>query len=89
MSEGSGLILTLHADADESLATATLPVTVPLPLSPDGSFLTVGYGRPFTVSADYDAPSPAPRSFVGVDIVGGPPPAYDPDELMAQVLRHQ
>ena len=42
---------------------ADLGVSIPLAWSPDGAFLTVGYGRPFPVSEDYEPPAAAPTSF--------------------------
>ena len=87
--EGGGVDLVLHADGRESVAAAHVPVAIPAAWSPDGAFLTVGYGRPFAVCGDYSAPSPAPESFAGVRIDAGPPPPFDFDEMLADVMRHQ
>ena len=83
-----GYEVTLHAGPNRS-ATATFPRTPPFAWSPDGSFLTIGYGRPFPVSDDYEPPHPAPASLSEVHIACGPPPPLDPDEVFAHVMRHQ
>ena len=87
---GDGVVeLSLHAGSRPDLAAATLAVTMPLAFSPDGAFLTVGFGRPFPVCDDYAPPSPAPASFVGVRIDVGPPPPFEFDDALADVMRHQ
>ncbi len=87
---GDGVVdLSFHAGRRSDIAAATLPVTMPLAFSPDGAFLTVGFGRPFPVCDDYAPPSPAPSSFVGVRIDVGPPPPFDFDDTVADVMRHQ
>ena len=53
------------------------------------AFLTVGYGRPFPVSEDYEPPAPAPASLLDVEITVGPVPAFDLDAELARILRHQ
>jgi hypothetical protein len=83
-----GLVVRLTADGNE-IALAELGVTVPLAWSPDGAFLTVGYGRPFPVSEDYEPPAPAPASLLDVTITVGPPPPFDLDAELERVLRHQ
>jgi hypothetical protein len=64
-------------------------VSIPLAWSPDGAFLTVGYGRPFPVSEDYDPPATAPASLLDIEITVGPAPAFDLDAELARILRHQ
>lgn len=83
-----GLVVKLTADGKE-IGHERLGVSVPLAWSPDGAFLTVGYGRPFPVSEDYDPPAPAPASLLDVTITTGPPPPFDLDAELERVLRHQ
>jgi len=78
----------LSADGEE-LARRNLGVHLPLVWSPDGAFLTVGYGRPFPVCDDYEPPAPAPTSLVDVSIIVGSPPPIDVEAELARVLRHQ
>jgi hypothetical protein len=74
---------------DGRIARAALGVPVPLAWSPDGAFLTVGYGRPFPVTDRYQPPAPAPASLLDVTITTGPPPPLDVEAELARVLRHQ
>ncbi|MFT7608755.1 MAG: arylsulfatase A-like enzyme [Candidatus Aldehydirespiratoraceae bacterium] len=85
---GGGFDLSLAANGEE-LATAFLDGAIPSAISPDGAFLTVGYGRPFPVCDDYVPPSPAPGSFVGLRVDGGNPPPLDFEMELDRVLRHQ
>ena len=82
------LVVTLTADGAE-IGGADLGIPIPLAWSPDGAFLTVGYGRPFPVSADYEPPAPAPPSLLDVEISVGPAPPFDLDAQLARILRHQ
>ncbi len=82
------LSLSLTADGTE-IGVADLGVPIPLAWSPDGAFLTVGYGRPFPVSEDYDPPATAPASLLDIEITVGPAPAFDLDAELARILRHQ
>src|SRR5947209_1254202 len=83
-----GLTVTLNADGNE-VGHADLGVAVPLAWSPDGAFLTVGYGRPFPVSEAYEPPAPAPPGLLDVTITTGPPPPFDLDAELERVMRHQ
>ena len=83
-----GLEVALFADGIE-LDRAPLGMSVPLAWSADGSFLTVGYGRPFPVTERYRPPAPAPSSLIDVTITTGPPPPLDLEAELARVLRHQ
>ena len=78
----------LSADGTE-IGRAGLGVAVPLAWSPDGAFLTVGYGRPFPVTERYRPPAPAPSTLLDVTITTGPPPPFDMEAELARVLRHQ
>jgi hypothetical protein len=78
----------LSADG-ASIGTAKLGVSVPLAWSPDGAFLTVGYGRPFPVVERYLPPAPAPPSLLDVTITTGPPPPLDVEAELARIMRHQ
>jgi hypothetical protein len=78
----------LRANGEE-LARVDLGVPIPLAWSPDGAFLTVGYGRPFPVTDRYRPPAPAPGSLLDVTITTGPPPPLDLEAELARVLRHQ
>jgi hypothetical protein len=82
------LEVTLAADGTE-LARQQLAVHPPLAWSPDGAFLTVGYGRPFPVSDDYEPPAPAPATLAEVTINVGPLPPLDIDAEIARIFRHQ
>jgi arylsulfatase len=82
------LEVALFADGTE-IGRANLGVPVPLAWSPDGAFLTVGYGRPFPVTDRYTPPAPAPRSLLDVTITTGPPPPLDLEAELARVMRHQ
>jgi len=82
--------LTVRLDADgTTIATEEVAGTIPLAWSPDGAFLTIGYGRPFPVVEDYEPPAPAPRSLVEVRFTTGKLPPIDMDEELARLLRHQ
>jgi len=84
-----GLVeVALHANGVE-LERANLGVPVTLAWSPDGAFLTVGYGRPFPVTDRYTPPAPAPSSLLDVTITTGPPPPLDLEAELARVMRHQ
>ena len=83
-----GLSVTLTADGVE-IGRAELGAHVPLAWSPDGAFLTVGYGRPFPVSEDYIPPAPAPAGLLDVAIRVGVAPPVDLDAELARVMRHQ
>ncbi len=80
--------LILGADGTE-IGRGFLGRPVPLAWSPDGSFLTVGYGRPFPVTDRYDPYDEAPESFVGMSVVTGSPPPLDLDAEFERVMRHQ
>jgi len=82
------LEVTIAADGVE-IARDTLGVKLPLAWAPDGAFLTIGYGRPFPVSAEYAPPATAPPSLVDVAIQVGPLPPFDAEAELARVLRHQ
>jgi len=82
------LVVRLTADGAE-IGRDDLGVPIPLAWSPDGAFLTVGYGRPFPVSEDYEPPAPAPPTLLDVEITVGPPPPFDLDAELARILRHQ
>jgi hypothetical protein len=82
------LDVALSADGVE-IGRANLGVPVPLAWSPDGAFLTVGYGRPFPVTDGYTPPAPAPATLLDVTITTGPPPPLDLEAELARVLRHQ
>lgn len=82
-----GFDLALRA-GDETLDESVLEV-IPQAIAPDGAFLTVGFGRPFPVTDDYDPPADAPDSFVGLRIDVGAPPPLDLDAEFDRVMRHQ
>ena len=82
------LAVTLTADGAQ-IGRAELGVHVPLAWSPDGAFMTIGYGRPFPVCDDYEPPAPAPASLLDVEITVGPAPPFDLDAELARILRHQ
>ena len=82
------VVVSLTADGAE-IGGADLGVSIPLAWSPDGAFLTVGYGRPFPVSEDYDPPASAPASLLDIEITVGPAPPFDLDAELARILRHQ
>ena len=84
-----GFDLALHTPEREAIATARIEAEIPGAFSPDGAFLTVGYGRPFAVCADYTPPSPAPASFEGVRIDVGPPPPFEVGAVFEHTMRHQ
>jgi arylsulfatase len=65
--DGGGFDVTVEADG-VTIGSGRLRHDVPLAWSPDGSFLTIGSGRPFPVTDDYDPPAPAPSSLVAVAI---------------------
>jgi arylsulfatase len=83
-----GVAVTLSADG-EQIAKSDLDVQLPLAWSPDGAFLTVGYGRPFPVSEDYEPPAPAPASLIDVTINVGPAPPFDLEAELERIMRHQ
>ena len=62
---------------------------MPLAIAPDGAFLTVGYGRPFTVTREYRAPAPAPAGFRSLRIDVGPGPDFDFAAEFERAMRHQ
>jgi hypothetical protein len=68
---------------------AILGATLPGNYSPDGAFLTVGYGRPFPVDDRYDPSRPAPSSLLSVSLVPGAPPPFDVAGEFERVMRHQ
>lgn len=72
-----------------TIADETVDAGLPLAWSPDGAFLTVGYGRPFPVVDDYEPPAPAPGSLVDVGFTTGRLPSIDMDAELERVLRHQ
>ena len=85
---GGGYDLTLSADGTE-LDRTTFAAPLPLAIAPDGAFLTVGYGRPFPVTDDYEPPFPAPPSLVALRYDLGVPAPVDPAAIVDEVLRHQ
>lgn len=82
-----GFTLGMHTDT--SSAATEVAVAFPRVFSPDGSFLTVGHGRPFPVCDDYAPPAPAPAAFRHLRVDGGPPPPLDIATHLADVMRHQ
>jgi arylsulfatase len=84
----SAIEIALLADGFE-IGRANLGVPVPLAWSPDGAFLTVGYGRPFPVTERYETPAPAPSTLLDVTITTGQPPPLDIEAEFARVMRHQ
>ena len=84
-----GFETAFHTDTAGEAATAKWPVGLPMVLAADGAFLTVGYGRPFSVCEDYQPPAEAPPSFTGVLVKTGKPPPFDADAVLADVMRHQ
>jgi hypothetical protein len=80
--------VTLSADGS-TIGRDSLRVPIPLAWSPDGAFLTVGYGRPFPVCDAYEPPAPAPAALLDVTITTGTPPAFDFEAELTRVLRHQ
>src|SRR5262249_18758091 len=85
---GGAIEAALSANGPE-IARANLGVPGPLAWSPDGAFLTVGYGRPFPVTDRYRPPAPAPSTLFDVTITTGTPPPLDLEAELARVLRHQ
>ncbi len=83
-----GMHLTLRA-SEGLLAEARIVGVFPQAIAPDGAFLTVGYGRPFPVTEDYEPPAAAPSAFIGMRIDVGAPPPLDFDVEYARVMRHQ
>lgn len=84
----TGLDLVLRAD-DRLLDSGGIGIDFPGALSPDGSFLTVGYGRPFPVTDEYEPPFEGPASFTGLRVDVGPPPPLDLDAELTRIMRHQ
>jgi arylsulfatase len=84
----TGSDLQLRAD-DEIIAESTTTHAPPGTFSPDGSFLTVGYARPFAVSDDFTPPATAPGSFVGLRADVGAAPEIDFAAEFERVMRHQ
>jgi len=84
----SGFEVELRAD-ESPIGADDFTDSVPATLSPDGSFLTVGYARPFAVSADIVPPATAPPSFVGLRADVGGAPVIDFDTEFERVMRHQ
>ena len=80
--------LVLQTDTGQT-SHAEVAVGFPRVFSPDGSFLTVGYGRPFPVCDDYVPPAPAPATLQRLTIDTGPQPEVDFDTLLNDVMRHQ
>jgi arylsulfatase A-like enzyme len=80
--------VTLQADG-AVIGQANLGVGIPLAWSPDGSFLTIGFGRPFPVCEEYVPPAPAPDALLDVTIRAGAPPPLDLEAEFARVMRHQ
>ena len=78
----------LNADGTV-VAEEVLPLMFPPVIAPDGAFLTVGYGRPFSVCEDYVPPAPAPASLLGIRVDTGPPPPFDFDAEYERAMRHQ
>ena len=78
----------LRAD-DDVIAIEQFDHSLPGALSPDGSFLTVGYARPFAVCDDYTAPATAPPSFAGLRADVGAAPELDFEAEFERVMRHQ
>jgi len=78
----------MRAD-DEVIAREPLADQPPGTFSPDGSFLTVGYARPFAVSSDFHPPAPAPAGFVGLRADVGAAPEIDFAAEFDRVMRHQ
>lgn len=75
--------------AGAELDRSELPEAMTMAITPDGAFLTVGYGRPFPVTEDYAPPFPAPASLVAVRYDLGAPAPIDVEELVARAIRHQ
>ena len=86
--DGGGQDLTLSADGDV-IGRSAIEGTMTGAISPDGSFLTVGYGRPFPVTDEYEPPAPAPAGFAGVRIDLGPQDPLDLRGEFERVMRHQ
>jgi hypothetical protein len=86
---GGGFAVTMEADG-ATIGSGLLVHDFPQAWSPDGSFLTVGSGRPFPVTDDYEPPAPAPTSLVTLAIDTS---ATDRStrliEEVDEVLRHQ
>lgn len=82
------LEVALFADGVE-IGRENLGVPIPLAWSPDGSFLTVGYGRPFPVTDRYRPPAVAPSTLLDVTMTTGPPPPLDFEAELARIMRHQ
>jgi arylsulfatase A-like enzyme len=82
------IAVTLTGDGAE-IGCRDLGVHIPLAWSPDGAFLTVGYGRPFPVCDEYTPPARAPDSLLDVTISVGPAPPIDVEAELARILRHQ
>ncbi|MCY3578933.1 MAG: hypothetical protein OXH53_16635, partial [bacterium] len=80
--------VTLTADEVE-IGLGGQPITLPVSWSPDGAFLTVGYGRPFPVCDDYQPPFEAPMGLASLVIETGSLPPFDFDAEMAHAMRHQ
>lgn len=84
---GGGFDTAIAAD-DTTIATGGFRA-LPTARAPDGAFFTIGYSRPFPVVDDYTPPFPAPSSLASVTITTGPPPPFDLEAELRQVLRHQ
>ena len=80
--------LEMRADSDV-IGLGVCPETPPATFSPDGSFLTVGYARPFAVSDDFVPPAAAPTTFAGLRVDVGAAPELDFDSEFDRVMRHQ
>ena len=81
--------ITIHTAEGVDPATMTLPGGMPMLFSADGAFLTVGYGRPFPVCADYEPPCPAPQTFARLRVQSGPPPPFNFAATLADAMAHQ
>ena len=79
---------TLYADGDE-ITSARIPVDVPFRWSPNGAFLTIGYGRGFPVCDDYTPPARFDGALHRVVITTGRAALPDPAVELETALRHQ
>lgn len=78
----------LHSDGTE-LASVPIAVDVPFRWSPNGAFLTVGYGRGFPVCDDYAPPARFTGALQRVLITTGRAVLPDPAVEVETALRHQ
>ncbi|MCH7788582.1 MAG: arylsulfatase [Acidobacteria bacterium] len=84
--DATNVVFSLDGD---QVGEAHLGAALPASYSPDGAFLTVGYGRPFPVSDRYDPTRRAPESFRALSLLPGTPPPFDYDAEFERVMRHQ